>query len=729
MSFKVDWDSLDTESLSHWTKDILTNALNSGKAPNILASNITVQDLNFGKVAPDFEILEIGELDRDRFRGIFKINYHGDFHLTLHTQVQANPMNIYYSNSMESEVNYDGVNKYNNDGDDDDGNSFVTPHFVMANEEFAIPLDLKLSDIRINGIGIIVFSKSKGLTLVFRNDPLDSIKVSSTFDTVQVLANFLQKQIESQIRDLFRETLPTLIHQLSLKYLSLDNHMSEFNSKLAANAISKSSSSAATAAATAATATTNAVFVNDTSNNLVSSSSASYKMLENDEDVSLVYSTKHLQKILELFKSRETMSLKIPKFKHVVQRTHMDKLDKNYPNLLNSLSVAHTDIRRYMGSVPHALISGGGGHQPNSVNGSSANSNNGIPIDILVDESFAQKDSLLKDISSIQTNNYYKYAKDAAVKPKRRVIKLGGKKKNKAKEKMSESETSPRSLSTESVTSVSSNSTLIDSERPVDGKNTPLRRLTVGGLETPEKDTQQLPQRPKLQQVQNASPFTLKHPTPKKLHNHHHHRQQDYQHHHHYISHNPSFNNSSIYQEVIRSTQSPCLIYEKGLGAGASASASASAGAGSGSGVGVGLGNTGYFNFAPQRTISTSPIRRTNSNFAGHRGANTSGAVDEVKKKEEPTLKEKKSLNHIDINKVNQRLEESLSLKTEKRDEQQQRNHSFDSVNLVDEKKRGDVGYGGSAAGNFSNVDIFSNGYGQSVFTAAPPPPPYNYQH
>ena len=281
MSFKVNWDSLDTDSLAHWTKDILTDALNSGKSPNILASNITIKDLNFGKVAPDFEILEIGELDKDRFRGIFKINYHGDFHLTLHTQVQANPLNIYYSNSLETEVNYQGVNMYN-----DEDNSFVTPQFVMANEQFAIPLDLKLSDIKINGIGIIVFSKSKGLTLVFRNDPLDSIKVSSTFDTVQVLANFLQKQIESQIRDLFRETLPTLIHQLSLKYLSLDNHMNEFKNKLAANA-------------TATTEPTTSIATDGSSDTTNVSPASAYKMLENDEDVSLVYSTKHLQKILQ----------------------------------------------------------------------------------------------------------------------------------------------------------------------------------------------------------------------------------------------------------------------------------------------------------------------------------------------------------------------------------------------------------------------------------------------
>ncbi|CCG21585.1 Mdm34 transcription factor [Candida orthopsilosis Co 90-125] len=667
MSFKVNWDSLDTDSLAHWTKDILTNALNSGKSPNILASNITIKDLNFGKVAPDFEILEIGELDKDRFRGIFKINYHGDFHLTLHTQVQANPLNIYYSNSLETEVNYEGVQMYN-----DEDNSFVTPQFVMANEQFAIPLDLKLSDIKINGIGIIVFSKSKGLTLVFRNDPLDSIKVSSTFDTVQVLANFLQKQIESQIRDLFRETLPTLIHQLSLKYLSLDNHMNEFKSKLAANA-------------TPTTSTTTQTSDTDAS---MAFSTPAYKMLENDEDVSLVYSTKHLQKTLEFFKSRETMSLRVPKFKHIIQRSHMDKFDKNYPNLLNSLSVNNSDVRKYISSVPQALIAGG----HNNSNSGSSNGNNGIPINILLDESFNKKDSLLKDISSIQANNYYKYAKDAPIKPKRRVIKLGGKKKKQQKE---ETEGFQESLSSEPITptSVSSNSTLIDYERTI-GTTTPSNKSVIDEIKTPEmqqQQQQQLPQRPKLQQVQK-SPYSLEHPTPKKSH-----------HHHHYHHHHPSFNNSAIYQEVIRSTQSPSLIYDKGLGT-------------AGAGVGVGLGNTGYFNFAPQRTISTSPIRRTNSNLVG----GSSAVVD----KNEPKLKEKKSINHIDINKVNQRLEETLTVKQK---EPKKQSHENVNVVTVDEKKRdrtSEDGYASvaSAPGNFSQSDIFNNTYGQPIFTTVPPP-------
>lgn len=366
MSFKVNWNSLETESLSEWTKELLTSALNSGKTPNILASDIEIKDLNFGKIAPNFEILEIGELDRDRFRGIFKINYDGDFHLTLHTQVQANPLNIYHSNSLDKEIN---------------GSNFVTPNFLLSSEQFALPLDLKLSDIRINGIGIIVFSKTKGLTLVFRNDPLDSIKVSSTFDTVQVLAKFLQNQIESQIRDLFRETLPTLIHQLSLNYLELDGGLHDLHSKLALNL------------------------------DLVGT-----PPVPAVSDVTVKYYSYNLQKNLHLFNSRETLDLNIPKFRNVVQRSHLDKFNKNVPNLLNSLYLKMNEPEL---KGEYVL----------------AQSNNGIPIDLLSDKNYLRTNQVLKEISSIQANSYYKdhnNKNDTTVKPKRRTFKMKKPKKQEA---------------------------------------------------------------------------------------------------------------------------------------------------------------------------------------------------------------------------------------------------------------------------------------------------------
>jgi distribution and morphology protein 34 len=64
---------------------------------------------------------------------------------------------------------------------------------------------------------ILVFSKQKGLTLVFRNDPLESLKVSSTFDSIPFVCEYLQKEIEMQLRVLMMEELPAIIHRLSLR--------------------------------------------------------------------------------------------------------------------------------------------------------------------------------------------------------------------------------------------------------------------------------------------------------------------------------------------------------------------------------------------------------------------------------------------------------------------------------------------------------------------------------
>lgn len=80
-----------------------------------------------------------------------------------------------------------------------------------------IPLQISLSDIRLSAFIILVFSRQKGLTLVFRNDPLESLKVSSTFDSIPFVRDYLQKEIEGQLRNLFMEELPAIIHRLSLR--------------------------------------------------------------------------------------------------------------------------------------------------------------------------------------------------------------------------------------------------------------------------------------------------------------------------------------------------------------------------------------------------------------------------------------------------------------------------------------------------------------------------------
>ncbi|GFP53905.1 hypothetical protein ACSS6W_001541 [Trichoderma asperelloides] len=196
MAFNFNWSPLtaDAEFYSR-ARDLLTKALNKSPKPPIIVDDILVSEFNLGTVPPDLEILEIGDLAEDRFRGIFKMCYSGDAYLTLKTRVQANPLNTYLSSKPE----------------------FTSPQPLAAASGLTIPLSITLSEIKLSAFIILVFSKQKGLTLVFRNDPLESLKVSSTFDSIQFVRDYLQRTIEQQLRNLMMDELPAIIHRLSLQ--------------------------------------------------------------------------------------------------------------------------------------------------------------------------------------------------------------------------------------------------------------------------------------------------------------------------------------------------------------------------------------------------------------------------------------------------------------------------------------------------------------------------------
>ena len=90
MAFNFNWSPL-TADASFYTRaqELLTTALNKSPKPPIIVDDILVNELNLGSVPPELEILEIGDLAEDRFRGIFKMCYTGDAYLTLKTRVQV----------------------------------------------------------------------------------------------------------------------------------------------------------------------------------------------------------------------------------------------------------------------------------------------------------------------------------------------------------------------------------------------------------------------------------------------------------------------------------------------------------------------------------------------------------------------------------------------------------------------------------------------------------------
>ncbi|EEU46552.1 uncharacterized protein NECHADRAFT_68554 [Fusarium vanettenii 77-13-4] len=196
MAFNFNWSPLTADAdFYRRARDLLTKALNKSPKPPIIVDDILVSEFNLGTVPPDLEILEIGDLAEDRFRGIFKMTYSGDAFLTLKTRVQANPLNTYLYSKP----------------------TFTSPQPLAAASGLTIPLSITLSEIKLSAFIILVFSKQKGLTLVFRNDPLESLKVSSTFDSIQFVRDYLQRTIEQQLRNLMMDELPAIIHRLSLQ--------------------------------------------------------------------------------------------------------------------------------------------------------------------------------------------------------------------------------------------------------------------------------------------------------------------------------------------------------------------------------------------------------------------------------------------------------------------------------------------------------------------------------
>ncbi|KAI7946523.1 hypothetical protein MJO29_011050 [Puccinia striiformis f. sp. tritici] len=202
MSFEFKWPQFSPLFYDH-AKQLLSTALNKGNKPAIIADPIEVNQLDMGTIPPDLEILEIGDLGRDRFRGIFRMTYAGDASIRLQTKVQVNPLR-HRTPTATADI-------------------LTTPPILFASTALIVPMTLSLSSLKLRAIVVLVISRLEGVTLVFKNDPLESVQVSSTFDSLAAIQTFLQSEIERQLRDLFRTELPSIIHQLSRRWLGRDN--------------------------------------------------------------------------------------------------------------------------------------------------------------------------------------------------------------------------------------------------------------------------------------------------------------------------------------------------------------------------------------------------------------------------------------------------------------------------------------------------------------------------
>ncbi|KAL4260599.1 Mitochondrial distribution and morphology protein 34 [Pleurotus pulmonarius] len=197
MSFTFNWPRF-SDQFHYDAIQMLNNALNKGNKPPVIADKIEVIELEMGTQPPELEIRDIGELTMDQFRGIFRLTYAGDAHLVLKTKVQANPLN-HKQPDIHLMTGSRGM--------------------LAAKQPLVVPMLLRLSNFKLNSYVVLVVSKQKGITLVFKTDPLQNVDINSTFDSIAVIQKFIQREIEGQLRQMFREDLPGIIHRLSQQWV------------------------------------------------------------------------------------------------------------------------------------------------------------------------------------------------------------------------------------------------------------------------------------------------------------------------------------------------------------------------------------------------------------------------------------------------------------------------------------------------------------------------------
>lgn len=218
--------------------------------------------------------------------------------------LQANPLNTYLDSKP----------------------SFTSPQPLAAASGLTIPLSITLSDFKLSAFIILVFSKQKGLTLVFRNDPLESLKVSSTFDSIQFVRDYLQRTIEQQLRNLMMDELPAIIHRLSLQLWCPDAAQKgaetpvDTGDELRVNPFASPPSDPV-----------------DASGNLIDLQGLSDLSITGNGEMQSLFSQKNLLRLAALTDSHRTLSLFTPGIRDVVFRAwsgHLDHSDSSSPATL-----------------------------------------------------------------------------------------------------------------------------------------------------------------------------------------------------------------------------------------------------------------------------------------------------------------------------------------------------------------------------------------------------------
>ena len=181
--------------------------------------------------------------------------------------------------------------------------------------------------------------------MVFRNDPLESLKVSSTFDSIPFVRDFLQKEIEAQLRILFMDELPAIIHRLSLRLWVPEYRTGEEMSDERDN--TAQTTSEGPGQDPLASPPQDPV---DSLGNALNESQIASLSLDSSVETHSLFSQKNLLRLAALTDSQRTLSLFTPSINEVVYRAWTSPTDTSeFPSsvispLSPTLSRTHSQI-------------------------------------------------------------------------------------------------------------------------------------------------------------------------------------------------------------------------------------------------------------------------------------------------------------------------------------------------------------------------------------------------
>ena len=149
---------------------------------------------------------------------------------------------------------------------------------------------------------------------MFRNDPLESLKVSSTFDAIPFVREYLQKEIEGQLRTLLMDEVPVIIHRLSQR-LWLPDYREKEGQELARNL--QDPTPEEKPVDPLASPPQDPV---DVSGNILDASQIAALSLDSGSEMHALFSQKNLLRLGALTDSHRTLSLFTPGIRDVVFR-------------------------------------------------------------------------------------------------------------------------------------------------------------------------------------------------------------------------------------------------------------------------------------------------------------------------------------------------------------------------------------------------------------------------